>query len=318
MIHGSITVQHDQIDDFILLRSDGQPVYQLAVVADDHDMGITHVIRGDDHLSNTPKQILIYSALGWNTPLFAHVPLILGSDQKRLSKRHGAVSVEVYKEKGYLSDALINFIILLGWAPKNNEEIFSINDLVKIFSIQGINKKSAVFDEQKLLWMNGIYLRSKSAEELYDAVFKELHSHALIEIDHDSKDVIKFIRLMKDRARTIQDFSSRGSYFFKDPIEYDNDGIEKFWADNNIKGLFEILISRFEAIDDWNEQSIEKCIRGLAEEKQIKAGEIMHPTRLALTGVTASPGLFELIVFLGRDTVSRRIEKAIQFLSAEQ
>ncbi|MBN2031485.1 glutamate--tRNA ligase [bacterium] len=314
MIHGKITVQHSQIDDFILLRSDGQPVYHLAVVVDDHDMKITHVIRGDDHLSNTPKQILLYQAMGWPLPSFVHVPLILGPDQKRFSKRHGAISVEIYKDKGYLPDALINFIALLGWAPKKNEEILSIADLIVRFSIKGIHKKSAVFDEQKLLWMNGVYMRSKHPEDLYDAVVDVLRSHALIDAFKDRQNILKYIHLMKDRVKTLQEFASKGDYFFKDPVAYDEKGIKTYWNAKNVKDLFSQLKTRIANIHPWNEQSIEKCIRELAEKQNMQAGEIMHPTRLALTGVSASPGLFELIVFLGKETAILRLEKAMKYL----
>ncbi len=317
MIHGSVVIQHSEIDDFILLRSDGQPVYHLAVVVDDHDMQITHVIRGDDHLSNTPKQILLYQAMEWLVPSFAHVPLILGSDQKRLSKRHGAVSVEVYREKGYFPDALLNFIALLGWAPKNNEEIFSVDDLIKCFSIKGINKKSTVFDEQKLLWMNGVYMRSKSPEDLYDAVVDVLRDHYLIDENQNDQNILKYIHMMRDRVRTIQEFATKGSYFFKDPVEYDEKGIQKHWTGKHVIDLLDQVKLRIGSLHQWDEQFIEKCIRGLGEEQNVKVGEIMHPLRLALTGVTASPGLFELIAFLGKETVIRRIENAMQYVASK-
>ena len=318
LVHGEITVQHKEIDDFILLRSDDQPVYHIGVVVDDHDMGITHIIRGDDHLSNTPKQSLMYEALGWEIPVLAHVPLILGPDKKRLSKRHGSTSVEAYKEKGYLPDALLNFIALLGWAPKNDEEILSMNGLIERFSIEGINKKSAIFDEKKLLWMNGVYMRSKKPEDLYDAVFEILHSKALIHENQDSCDVLKTIDLMKDRVRTLQEFATMGSYFFKDPSEYDTKGVAAYWNQSDILELFNTLKSRFVLIQPWDEQSLEQFMRGLIEEKKVSAGEVMHPIRLALTGVTASPGLFEIMVFLGKDTVIRRIENAMKHLELKR
>ncbi len=314
LIHGEITVQHKEIDDFILLRSDAQPVYHIGVVVDDHDMEITHIIRGDDHLSNTPKQILLYEALGWDVPVLAHVPLILGPDKKRLSKRHGATSVEAYKEKGYLPDTLLNFIALLGWAPKNDEEILSLNSLIERFSIEGINKKSAVFDEKKLLWMNGVYMRSKKPEELYNAVLDVLHSKALIHENQDSSDVLKYIDLMKDRVRTLQEFASAGNYFFKDPSEYDAKGVTAHWNKVDILELFNIIKSRFALIKQWNTQTLEQFMRGFTEERNVSIGEVMHPLRLALTGMTASPGLFDIMVFLGKDTVIRRMENAIKYL----
>lgn len=314
LVHGKIVINNDDIEDFIILRSDGSPVYQVAVVVDDHEMGITHVIRGDDHLSNTPKQILLYQALQWSVPEFAHVPLILGPDKKRLSKRHGATSVEAYQQNGYLPEALLNFIVLLGWAPKTDEEIFSLSDLIQRFSLEGINKKSAVFDEQKLQWMNGVYLRSKSENELYHDVIAVLHAEG-INNKHFSTDYIhKFIHLMKDRVRTINEFVSKGIYFFNDPTEYDKKGIKKYWHGKDVVELLQDLKSLFMVVNDWNEESLERIVRGKAEDRNVVAGKVIHPIRLALTGGTASPGLFEMMDLLGQEVTIRRLRKAIDYI----
>jgi len=317
LVYGKISVKNVEIEDFIILRSDGSPIYQVAVVTDDHGMGITHVIRGDDHLSNTPKQILLYQALGWSVPEFAHVSLILGPDKKRLSKRHGATSVEAYQKNGYLADALVNFIVLLGWASKTDEEILSLADLIERFSIEGINKKSAVFDEQKLLWMNGVYIRSKSEKDLYDLVIELIRSIEPVDVQWDSDYVIRFICLMKDRVRTLREFVSNGFYFFRDPSEYDPSGVQKYWQEEDVIESLEILMTRLSSDNDWNETSLEKIIRGMAEEKNVSAGKVIHPIRLALTGNTASPGLFEMMVLLGKETVIKRIQKAIGYIKSK-
>jgi glutamyl-tRNA synthetase len=316
LVYGKVSINNTEIEDFIILRSDGSPIYQVAVVADDHDMGITHVIRGEDHLSNTPKQILLYQALGWPVPKFAHVPLILGPDKKRLSKRYGATSVEAYRQNGYLPDALVNFIVLLGWAPKTDEEILSLTNLIERFSIEGINKKSAVFDEQKLLWMNGIYIRSKSEKELHDLVIDLIRSIESVDVKWDADYVIRFIRLMKDRVRTLREFVSNGLYFFRDPFEYDPNGVQRYWQKENIIESFEVLKKRFISNNHWNESSLERIIRETAEEKNVGVGKVIHPVRLALTGSTASPGLFEMMALLGRESVLRRIEKAIDYIKS--
>ncbi len=316
LVYGKISVDNTEVEDFIILRSDGSPIYQVAVVADDHDMGITHIIRGEDHLSNTPKQILLYQALEWTIPKFAHVPLILGPDKKRLSKRHGVTSVEAYRQSGYLSDALVNFIVLLGWAPKMDEEILSLTDLIERFSIEGISKKSAIFDEQKLLWMNGIYIRSKSEKELNDLVIDLIRSIKPLDVEWDADYVIRFVRLMKDRVRTLREFISNGLYFFRDPSEYDPNGVQRYWQKENIIESFEVLKKRFISNNHWNESSLERIIRETAEEKNVGVGKVIHPVRLALTGSTASPGLFEMMALLGRESVLRRIEKAIDYIKS--
>ena len=313
LVHGDVTVQHEEIDDFVIQRSNGSPVYQIAVVFDDHAMGITHVIRGDDHLSNTPKQILIYKAIGWEVPQFGHVPLILGPDQKRLSKRHGATAIESYRENGYCPEAMFNFLTLLGWSPGDDREIMSLAELIKVFSIEKISSKAAVFDENKLLWMNSQIIQNKSAEALLPDVWEILQKQENLSAalgNFNDSYILAFIRLMQPRVKTLNEFKE-ADYFFIDPEEFDHTAVEKHWKDG-IQEKLEILIDRLDSFSIWDETSIETVIRQLAEECGIGAGKLIHPVRLVLTGKSASPGLFELMVLLGKETVIRRLKRAIQ------
>jgi len=345
IVHGKTVFNNSEIDDFVIQRSDGSPIYQIAVVVDDNDMGITHVIRGDDHLSNTPKQILLYKALGWDVPQFAHLPMILDEQKKKLSKRRDTVAVEEYKEMGYLPEALFNFLTLLGFAPsgtthstppqpspkntvsgaepgrvnetevsQTERELVSRDELVKQFTFDRVNKKSAVFDIKKLQWMNSEYI--KSADEIRIA---ELLKEKLIEKkivpsgdihDLNVEYLVKVIRLMKERVSTINDFAEFGRYFFAAPETYDEKGLAKYWTEE-IKPLFNefaLVIQGYE-VSQWNSFSLEESLRKFAEEKGIKAASIIHPLRLALTGITISPGIFEVMETLGKDNVNKRLAR---------
>lgn len=315
LIHGSLKVNNNEIDDFIILRSDGSVTYHLAVVADDIDMGITNVIRGDDHISNTSKQIMIYRALGIETPQFAHVPLILGEDKKRLSKRHGATSISEYREKGYLPEALFNYLSLLGWSPGDDRELMSKNELVESFSLAKVTAKNAVFDEKKLQWMNRHYINLKSSEEICSYLIDNFSSNSSVifqEIEHDY--LIKVIEILKPKVYRITDFIESGSYFFKDPVSYDEKAQKKYWKDNAVTELLQILHDELENLSDFTSEKIENTIRKLAEKLEISAAKIIHPARLAVTGFGVSPGLFETLEILGKHTVLRRVKKAIEYL----
>ncbi len=311
-VHGPVAVQNAEIDDFVILRSDGSPVYQVAVVCDDHDMEITHVIRGDDHLSNTPKQILIYQAMGWPVPEFAHVPLILGPDKKRLSKRHGATSVQVYKNTGYLPEAFLNFMILLGWSPGKDREILDKSQIIELFSIDRISKKSSVFDEQKLIWMNTQYIQNIEVNDLVQQVKIFLDQSNMP--DNKSDDyLVQFVQLMKPRVKVIQDFLS-ADYFFKDPDTYDEAAVKKHWQKPGAKDRLQNVSNTLDKINDWSEENIENCIRKLAEDMEVSAGKLIHPIRLAISGQGNTPGLFEMMSLLGKETVHRRIQSAIPLI----
>jgi glutamyl-tRNA synthetase len=313
LIHGSTSVQNSEIDDFVILRTDGTPTYQLAVVVDDHDMNITHVIRGDDHLSNTPKQILIYKALGWDTPALAHVPIIVDENKKKLSKRRDTVSVEEYNEHGYLPEALFNFLTLLGFAPSDNREIISRDELVKIFSLEKVNKKSAVFDMNKLNWLNFEYIKTADENLLAGLIKGKLVSKNLVGVkDITLTYILKMIPLMRERVTTINDFIDKGIYFFKDPDDYDGQAITKYW-DEEAKKLLTDYLENLKQItmEKFNASSLEEHLRSFAGTNGLKAGKIIHPLRFALTGTAKSPGIFELMEVLGSETVIKRIEKLV-------
>jgi glutamyl-tRNA synthetase len=319
LIHGRTVFKNAEIDDFIILRSDQTPIYQLAVVVDDHEMGITYVIRGDDHLSNTPKQIILYRALGWELPQFGHMPMIFGPDKTRLSKRHGAVSVESYRERGYLPEALKNYLLLLGWSPPGGKGEISLEEAVSEFRIEDSLKKSAVFDEQKLQWMNGQYISALSEEELaarlepFIAVDKELAA-AIAECG--SGYLYSVLSLIKLRMKLLTDFILYGGYFYRDPIVYDPEAVKKHWLEKDT--VIERLARLRLRIIDENEltiESSERAVRGEAEKMGIPAAQLIHPTRLALTGYSISPGLFEVMALLGRETIIRRLDSAVAYIS---
>lgn len=326
IVHGKTTFKNSEIDDFILLRSDGSPVYQLAVVVDDHDMNITHVIRGDDHLSNTPKQILLYLAMDWDVPLFAHLPMILDEEKKKLSKRRNPVSVEEYKQNGYLSEALFNFLTLLGFAPpllkgtesapvdssNEKQEIVSINDLQNMFTFDRVNKKSAVFDMKKLGWINSEYIKKTEPASLVPHI-KEVISQMeipFVKSAENEKLILSVISLMKERVQTVNEFVTYGKYFFAAPDSYDEKGLLKHWTPE-IKEHFTNYTNELNNIEPWDAENLEQHLRSFAEKNGLKAGQFVHPLRLALTGQTVSPGIFEVMVVLGKNTVISRISSFI-------
>jgi len=316
IVHGSLEFNNDEIGDFVILRSDGMPTYHLAVVADDFDMHITHIIRGDDHLSNTPKQVMLYQAMNWSIPQFAHVPLILGSDKKRLSKRHGATSVEEYKSAGYYSKALFNYLVLLGWSPGNNKEIMSINELIDIFSLSTISKNSAIFDEMKLRWMNDQYISQLPDAELTGIIIPLLKQSSLLnEKNVDTPYVSRVVHLLKPKVKLFSDFINYGKYFFIDPEEYDEKAKTKYWGEISVIGLLQAFLTKMEKMKIFDAATFEENLRNLANESNISAAKLIHPIRLALTGFGVSPGIFELMEVLGKDLVKRRLQKAINYLS---
>ncbi len=310
-VHGRIEVKNTEIDDFIIIRSDGSPIYQLAVVVDDHMMGITHVIRGDDHISNTPKQILLYRAFGWEVPHFAHVPLILGPDKKRLSKRHGATSVDEYRRMGILPEALFNYLVLLGWSPGDDREIMSKEEILTAFSLKGISKNNAIFDEKKLLWMNGQYISRTSDEKLWSYVLDLLQERKLMTLPEavaQKAYILKVIGLLKNRVKLLTDFVDSGRYFFTDPTEFDPKGLRKYFKQPQSWNYLEEFKYRLENLKNFREDTIEESLRQFAEEKGVSASKIIHPLRLAVSGRTVTPGLFEVLAILGKETVVRRLK----------
>ncbi|MFO7767469.1 MAG: glutamate--tRNA ligase [bacterium] len=314
-IHGDMQVDAIQVEDFVMLRGDGQPTYQLAVVVDDADMGVTLVMRGDDHLSNTPKQVMLYRAMGSRVPDFAHLPLILGPDKKRLSKRHGATSVEEYRQKGYLSEAVVNFLSLLGWSPGDDREFLRREELVELFSLERVLKKPSVFDEEKLEWLNGQYLNLLPSEELAGKA-REAFAEAGFDVEEKSDAFMtRVVDLLKERVRLFTDFPEQGDFFFKAPLGYDPEAVAKRWKKpEEVIPRLERSLEQARADEVWTEKSIETWIRGLAEAEEVGAGKYIHPIRVAMTGRHTGPGLFELMALLGQDEVVQRLDRAIAWL----
>lgn len=318
-VFGRIVVENQDLEDFVLLRSDGNPTYHLGVVADDLDMRITHVIRGADHLSNTPKQVLMYQVLGATQPVFAHLPLILGPDRQRLSKRHGATSVGAYREQGILPEALRNFLALLGWTPPAGKEIVPLEEIVETFTLEAVSKSNAVFDREKLAWMNSEILRHLPAERLLSLVEAELRSANLWReafSTDESEQFRKTVCLLQTRARSLKDFSQSGRAFFTDRFDYDPEAVKKFWKEPALAELLDVLGERLSQVEPFELRETEQCLRRLAEEKGVKAGLLINAARVALTGQAVAPGLFEVMIVLGRDPVVRRLHHAAEYLRA--
>jgi glutamyl-tRNA synthetase len=314
-VHGEISFENADIEDFIILRTDGTPIYNLAVVSDDVAMDITHVIRGDDHISNTPKQILLYTALGAALPVFAHVPMILGPDGRRLSKRHGATAIGEYEAHGILPDAMVNFLALLGWSPGTDEEIFTRAELVRRFSLDGINRKSAVFDAQKLEWMNGRYLAAAASADLAVVLRDLLRDAPAGREGRPDAWWERLAALLQVRARTVREMAEQAVPFVTDDVAYDADAVARHWKDRpGVAVRLEQLAQRLAGLPEFDEASLETAVRSLAEEQGIGAGKLIHPLRVALTGAGASPGIFEVATLLGRERVLARVAQAVTWL----
>jgi glutamyl-tRNA synthetase len=323
-VFGHLEVENGDVEDFVLLRSDGNPTYHLGVVADDLDMRVTHVIRGADHISNTPKQILMYQALEAVVPQFAHLPLILGPDRQRLSKRHGATSVGAYRQQGILPEALRNFLALLGWTPpkeaENPKEIVPLEEMVRSFRLEDVSKSNAVFDVEKLAWMNAEYLRGVPAERLLPLVENELKSAGLSQGPLSPEERRRFeacVSLLQSRARSLGDFSVLGRAFFNDQFDYEPEAVKKFWKDPALPELLGALAERLGSAEPFDLQETEKTLRTLAGEKGVKAGLLINATRVALTGLGVAPGLFEVMLALGRERVVARLRRAAETLRSE-
>jgi glutamyl-tRNA synthetase len=308
-VHGRISFKGEDIRDFVILRSDRSPLYNFAVVVDDIDMQITHVMRGDDHISNTPKQLAVYRALGHVTPVFGHVPMIHGPDGKKLSKRHGATAVGDYQHLGILPEAMRNFLALLGWSPGGDREIMSKEDLRNLFSLEGILKKPAVFDTTKLEWMNGQYLSAKSAEELYPLVQPQI---AELGIDGDRDAVLKAISAVKARSRTTLDVARQVAVRLDGKFVTLDEKAQRDIAKDpaGYHGSLAASVVALKNAPDWTAESLEKVLRDLAEQRNVAAGKIFQPIRIALTGGTVSEPVNELLSVVGKEAALRRLEAA--------
>ncbi len=312
LIKGSITFENEQLDDLIIQRSDGTPTYNLTVVVDDVDMNITHVVRGDDHINNTPRQLQIYKALGYEVPKFAHLPMILGSDKARLSKRHGATSVMAYYEMGYLPEALVNYLVRLGWSY-GDQEIFTGEELVKYFSFENVGKAAAVFHPEKLLWLNSQYIINSSSEKLAELVNPFLLKEGVI-TEGQSLDrawLSKAIDTLKERSKTLIELAGSLRYYIAEEIEYDEKAKKKFLNEKSRDLLIE-LKGGLETMASFTEEEIEKLFKAIVEKHEVKLGKLAQPVRVALTGGTQSPGIFELLDVMGREKTLRRLGQAIE------
>jgi glutamyl-tRNA synthetase len=316
-VHGRIEFDSANIEDFVILRSDNSPIYHLSVVVDDVEMGITDVIRGDDHISNTPKHVLLFRALGAPIPRFAHVPLILGSDKKRLSKRHGATSVTEYQRQGYLPEAMVNFLALLGWSPGDDRELMTTADVIASFSLDGISGSNAVFNTEKLDWMNGQYIARMPTSDL-QAIVRPLFDEAGLGKNPMVQDTAAFERLLellRPRAKRVTDFVEQGRPLVVDAVEYEPEAVEKHLSAPELAGHIGALIATLAAIAPFSEAQVEAAVRGTATARGIKAGALIHATRVAVTGRTASPGLFEVLAWLGPERTQARLTRLLEFLS---
>ena len=310
-VFGEVEFANPELEDFVLLRSDGVPTYHLSVVVDDVDMKITHILRGADHISNTPKQVMLYLAMGAPLPVFAHVPLILGPDKTRLSKRHGATSVISYKDEGIVPEAFRNFLALLGWTPpEGTPEKLGDEELIRLFSLGGISHSNAVFDRPKLDWFNTEYIRAYAAERLLPLIEEEWKKVGLTPFNSDHAHLLATVDLLKPRARNLKDFANSFRAFFSDDYENDPAAVEKFLKDANVRSMLVELGDRYASSADFTEAGTEKVLREFAAEKNIKAGALINGARVALTGQAVAPSLFAVMVNLGRERTVARLRRA--------
>jgi glutamyl-tRNA synthetase len=313
VIRGNVTIAYKMLDEQVLVKSDGFPTYHLAVVVDDHLMGITHVIRGEEWLSSVPKHILLYQYFGWKVPVLAHLPLLLNPDKSKLSKRQGDVAVEDYRAKGYLKESIVNFIAFLGWNPGDEREIFFMDQLVQEFSLERVGKSGAVFNIDKLNWLNQQHIKLKSNDELAALIKPYFTASGFANVDNGY--FLKVIDLMKERLIFPQELVESSGYFFREPELFDEAGIKKHWEPETNTRL-KMLADRFASLQEYSHSNIEAAVRQLAEELQIKPSKLIHPTRLALSGKTVGPGLFEMIELLGKEIVVRRLRNAAEKFNA--
>lgn len=312
LIKGKVVFDNEQLDDLIILRSDGAPTYNLTVVVDDVDMGITHVIRGDDHLNNTPKQIQLYNAFGYSVPRFAHLPMILGSDKTRLSKRHGATSVMAYQDMGYLPEALLNYLVRLGWSY-GDQEVFAKEELIRYFSFENVGKAAAVFNPEKLLWLNGQYIMHTPSGKLAELVMPFLVGEKVIGEGQtmDTDWLSKAVTTLKERSKTLLELAGSLRYYISEDIEYNEKAAAKFLNEKSRDLLLE-LKEALTAVDDFSVTGLEEVFKAIIGRHNIKLGNLAQPVRVAMTGGAESPGIFEVLEIAGREKTLSRLDKAVR------
>lgn len=314
LVKGRVSFENEELDDLIILRSDGTPTYNFVVVVDDVLMGITHVIRGDDHLNNTPRQIHLYEALGYPKPAFAHLPLILGQDRTRLSKRHGATSVSAYQEMGYVPDALVNYLARLGWSY-GDQEIFSREELIEKFSLEGAGKSAGIFNPEKLLWLNAHYIKEGDPQEIAQQLIPFLHQRG-IKAELNGR-LMKAVQSLQPRAKTFVEMAEMAEFYFKDDFPYDEKGSGKFLRPELSPFLFSLL-EELRGREDFAEAKLEKLFRRLTEQEGLKLNQAAQGVRVALTGKTVSPGLFEVMEGVGKERVIKRLERALGYIGSRR
>ena len=311
LIKGNITFNNEELDDLVIERADGYPTYNFAVVVDDAEMGITHVIRGDDHVNNTPRQILLYEALGYEVPQFGHVPMILGADKARLSKRHGATSVMAYQEMGYLPEALVNYLVRLGWSH-GDQEIFSMDQLIQFFSLTSVGKSAAIFNPEKLLWLNQHYIREYATDRLVENM-KPFWAARGFDTSHP--DYLRHVAdNLRARSKTLVDMADSGAFYFQDRVNYDPETAKKFLT-TDIKDHLLAVADRLPSCGDCSKNGIEVFLREVAENRGVKLKVVAQPLRVALTGKSVSPGIDDVMITLGKDRVIDRIRQAVQYIA---
>ena len=310
-VKGDMVFDNRELDDLIIARSDGTPTYNFCVVVDDIDMGITHIIRGDDHLANTPRQILLYQALGDTPPQFAHVPLILGLDKARLSKRHGATSVTAYRDMGYLPEAILNYLVRLGWSH-GDQELFSPEELIEKFSLESVGKSAGVFNPEKFLWVNFHYLKTRPLSQLAEEIVPYIVAKGY-RVPQDKSWLERMIKTLQERSRTLVELVDSAHFYLTDDIAIDEKAAKKFLTPEVSQPLSK-LIERLSALDEFSEANIESAFSGVLEEFGLSMGKLAQPVRVALTGSTVSPGIHEVIAVLGKERTIRRLQSALERL----
>ncbi len=312
-VKGPVVFDNRELDDLIIARSDGTPTYNFCVVVDDIDMNVTHIIRGDDHLANTPRQILLYQALGQTPPKFAHVPLILGVDKARLSKRHGATSVTAYRDMGYFPEALANYLVRLGWSH-GDQEIFTRAEMIEKFSLESVGKSAGVFNPEKLLWLNAHYMKTKPLSELADAVapYIQAKGHA---VPGDKAWLEKMIATLRERAKTLVELVEMARFYLSDEITLDEKAAKKFLTADVREPLAE-LAEKLAALPELDEKNVEQVFTGVLQRRGLELGKLAQPVRVALTGSTTSPGIYEVVAVLGKERTVRRLKSALERIPA--
>jgi glutamyl-tRNA synthetase len=316
-VRGEITFENRLLDDFVILKSDGYPTYHFASVVDDHLMNITHVIRSEEWISSTPKHVMLYEALGWAPPVWVHPPLILGPDRSKLSKRHGAVRFLDYKERGFLPEAMMNFISLLGWSTGEDQEIYSVDELIQRFSLEGIVNHPVVFDLQKAEWMNGVYMRQASVERITDLCLPYLQEAGLVDKNPTPENmqyVHAVIGLEKDRMKVLSDIVELSRFFFEDQPDYEEKGMKKYLSKEYVPDLLRSLAEKVSEISEFSIETLDEAVRSAGESMEISGGQVIHPIRMAVTGRTVGPGLFETMAVLGQSRIIARLNRTIGVL----